>query len=272
MNPTQPTPAGPAPSETAAYEGDGPPLFGLDPAVVPNLDDLVTEDDTPVDNIYTEKQQRLLTEPLYSSWAGPGEGRSFLALANVGWFHTYRKPPLVPDVLLSLDVAPAGDLRTKEGHSYYQWLMGKSPEAVIEIVSDRRGGEEDFKERMYARLGVIFYVIYDPNELLGKGVLRAYVLGRRKYEPIDLGWFPELGLGLTLWTGTFEGQQETWLRWCDLEGKVIPTGAERAEEERRRADGERRRADEERRRAEQAAERLKRLEAQLRAQGIDPEV
>src|SRR5947209_19317690 len=104
---------------------DGSPLFGLDPSLLPNLDDLVTEDGAPVDNIYTEKQYRLLTEPLYSSWGGPGEGRSFLALTDVGWFHTWGQPPLVPDGLLSLDAAPAGDLRTKEGRSYFQWLIGK---------------------------------------------------------------------------------------------------------------------------------------------------
>ena len=28
---------------------------------------LITEDETPVDNLPSEKQQRLLTEPLYSS-------------------------------------------------------------------------------------------------------------------------------------------------------------------------------------------------------------
>lgn len=48
------------------------------PGVVPNIDALTTEDDTPVDNLPSEKQQRLLTEPLYSSWAGPGESRPFL--------------------------------------------------------------------------------------------------------------------------------------------------------------------------------------------------
>ena len=36
----------------------------------PDLSALVTEDDTPVDNIYSEKQQRLLTEPLFSGWGG----------------------------------------------------------------------------------------------------------------------------------------------------------------------------------------------------------
>jgi Uma2 family endonuclease len=223
----------------------------LDPAYYPNLDELVTEDDTPANTILAEKQQRLLTEPLYSSWTGPGEGRPYLALANVGWFYALRKPPLVPDVLFSLDTAPAGDLRTKEGHSYYQWLMGgKPPDVVIEIVSDRRGGEESYKLRMYARLGVLFYVIYDPRDVLGGGVLRALALQRGKYEAINPAWFPEVGLELTLWEGTFEAQADTWLRWCDQAGRVIPTGAERADV---------------------ATDKVKRLEARLRELGIDPE-
>jgi len=39
---------------------------------------------------------------------------------------------------------------------------------------------------------------------------------------------PDLGLSLTLWQGVFEGHQDTWLRWCDAEGRLIPTGEERA--------------------------------------------
>jgi hypothetical protein len=43
-----------------------------------------------VDNVFSEKQQRLLTVPLYDSWAGPasdaGERRTFAAMANVGLF------------------------------------------------------------------------------------------------------------------------------------------------------------------------------------------
>jgi hypothetical protein len=228
---------------------DGAPFPELDPAVIPNLDELVTEDGAPVDNIYIEKQYRLLTEPLYSSWAGPGEGRPFLALTDVGWFHTSGQPPLVPDALLSLDVVPAGDLRTKAGRSYFQWLIGKAPDVVIEIVSDRRGGEEDFKMKAYARLRALCYVIYDPDNLLRGGLLRAYVLQRGKYEPVEPRWLTEVGLGLILWEGTFEGSHQTWLRWCDRAGQVIPTGAERANT---------------------LAERAEKLAAQLRALGIEP--
>ncbi len=32
---------------------------------------MVREEGAPLENLFSEKQQRLLTEPLYSSWAGP---------------------------------------------------------------------------------------------------------------------------------------------------------------------------------------------------------
>lgn len=259
MTPIQQTPAVPGTGS------NGPAPLQLDPEMIPDFDKLVTKDDKPADNIYVEKQQRLLTEPLYSSWPGPGEGKPFLALTNVGWFYVYKEPPLVPDVFLSLGVRTHSELRKKEGHSYYQWVMGKSPEVVIEIVSDRTGGEQGHKMHTYALWGATFYVIYDPDDWLEGGVLRAFVLQRgHQYEPVDPKWFPEVGLGLTFWTGVYENAQETWLRWCDQQGRVIPTGKERAEEERQRAE-------EERRQAEENAEKLKRLEAQLRAMGTEPQ-
>ena len=87
-------------------------------AVVENL---VTEDDVPVDNVFSEKQQRLLTEPLFSSWSGPGEQRPFVAMANVGLFYALRRPPLVPDVLLSLGVKMPADIHLKHNRSYFVW-------------------------------------------------------------------------------------------------------------------------------------------------------
>ena len=91
------------------------------PALDIDIESLVTEDDTPVDNLPSEKQQRLLTEPLYSSWAGPGGGRRFLAAANVGVFPERRNPAIVPDVLLSLDVQVHEHWWDKEHRSYFVW-------------------------------------------------------------------------------------------------------------------------------------------------------
>lgn len=105
------------------------------------VDQLVTEDDTPVDTIFSEKQMRLLTEPLYSSWQGPGAQRSFVVLANVGVFPSINEPPVVPDVLLSLDVRLRALLTEKRNCTYLLWEIGKAPDVVIEIVSNRVGGE-----------------------------------------------------------------------------------------------------------------------------------
>jgi len=43
-------------------------------------------------------------------------------------------------------------------------------------------------------------------------------------------WLETVGLGLNLWEGQFEeAVTRLWLRWCDLQGQVIATGAERAD-------------------------------------------
>ena len=245
------------PNYTRSASRNAGPTLVVPPQAVPNVEDIVIQDDTPVDNIFVEKQQRLLTEPLYNSWKGPGRGRPFLALANVGLFFAPKDPPLVPDVMLAVDVRQKGDPRRKENNTYFVWTRGKVPDLIIEIVSDRRGGEQTHKMRKYATWGVPCYVIFDPAEVLRRGVLRAFGLNRRKYEAAEPAFFEEVGLGLKLWKGPYEEWTTTrWLRWCDGKGRPIPTGYERAERERRRA--------------EQARQRLERLEAQLRALGQEP--
>jgi hypothetical protein len=49
----------------------------------PNIDHILTENGKPVDNQFSEKQQRLLTEISYCSWQ-PQE--PFVAMSNVGLF------------------------------------------------------------------------------------------------------------------------------------------------------------------------------------------
>jgi Putative restriction endonuclease len=217
----------------------------------------VTEDDAPVDNMFSEKQQRLLTESLYSSWPGPGEGRPYIAAANVGVFAAVSQPPLVPDMFLSLDVQAPQDLWPKHHRSYFLWEYGKPPDMVLEIVSNRKGQEASAKMRDYARIGVIYYAIFDPDGQLKGQMLRLYALREGKYAAMKDRWLPEVGLGLTLSQGAYEGVEAIWLRWCDRDGNLIPTGAERAEHERERAEHER--------------ERAERLAERLRALGINPE-
>lgn len=224
------------------------------PEFWPQVDHLITEDDTPVDNIFSEKQQRLLTESLYTSWSGP---QPFVALANVGLFYALQQSPLVPDVLLSLDVEMPAEVWTKQNRSYFLWGFGKPPEVVIEIVSNQQGREADFKRQKYAQLGIAYCVIFDPIRQLSDTVLRVYGLKDMAYVELENPWLSGVELGLTLWPGRYEDKEDTWLRWCDSQGNLIPTGAERAAQERQRA--------------EQEHERAERLAAQLRALGIEPE-
>jgi hypothetical protein len=111
------------------------------------------------------------------------------------------------------------------------------------------------------------------------------------YERQTSTQFPDLGLGLTLWEGTYEGKHDTWLRWTDADGAIIATGKERAEQERQRAEQEWQRAEQaelgqahEHQRAEQERlakehalqqleqeqQRAERLAAMLRQLGQDP--
>jgi hypothetical protein len=61
---------------------------------------------------------------------------------------------------------------------------------------------------------------------------------------------PKIALELIFWNGLFEDREDRWVRWSDLSGNLLPTGAEKAEQERQRAE---------------------RLAAKLRELGIDPD-
>jgi hypothetical protein len=118
--------------------------------------------------------------------------------------------------------------------------------------------------REYAQIGTRYYAIFDPDRHLKSSLLRIYGLTLGAYQELEGHWLPDIGLGLALWEGAYEGAHDTWLRWCDQDGRVIPTGAEYAKAEAERAETERQRAETERQRAE-------RLLAQLRALGVEPQ-
>ena len=264
-----------------------------------HLEQIITEDDTPVDNIPSSKQQRLLVESLYSSWAGPKKTRKFLVDANIGIFYDPDESAIVPDVFLSLDIQVAKDWWQKKNRSYFTHIFGKVPEVVIEIVSNKEGNEDGSKLQIYVQLKIPHYVIFDPQEHLTNETLRIYKLVNNQYVKQSKQWLARAGLGITFWEGVYEDQEGVWLRWCNRNGNLILTGAERAEkadkraederqraslerqraeDERQRASLERQRAEDERQRAEQADkraedehQRAEHLAAKLRELGINPD-
>ncbi len=238
---------------------------------------LITEDDEPVDNMFSAKQQRLLVEPLYASWTPPpGEGiegssRNFLADANVGIFFSVGEQPLVPDMFLSLDVKVNPEWFDAQHRSYFVWRFGKVPDVVVEIVSNRKGGEMEYKRKRYAQIGVQYYIVYDPYRILKGDDLYIYEIGfGKRYQRRDDPTLPGIGLSVAVWQGIYEGAEAPWLRWCDEKGNLIVTGKERADEFKRRSDEAEHRASEAEHRASEAeqlavneAEARQRAEAEL---------
>lgn len=246
---------------------------------MPNYDLIVTEDDTPVDSLFSLRQMTLLCDSFYASWARSGEERPFIAMSNVGLFFALKQPPLVPDFMLSVGVEAPEDLFPKSNRSYFIWNYGKPPDLVAEFVSNTEGGENDSKRTAYARIGIPYYIIFDPFNFLGNGVLQILERRMGRYVPLPDRSLPELGLSVVLWNGHYAGSHHEWLRFVDRNGQLLLTGEELAVQERQRADQSEEEsrhakliAEQESRRAEQERVRAEKLVAQLRALGIEPNV
>ena len=154
----------------------------------------------------------------------------------------------------------------KEDRSYFVWLYGKPPNLVVEIVSNKEGGELDRKMDIYQSIGVSYYAVHDPFRHLGQRELRLFQLVGGKYvelmDPTVL--MDEIGLGLVFWEGTYLDVDARWLRFVDREGRLIPTGLEKSMAQARETHEQRARADEEKSRADRAEERARKLEERLR--------
>lgn len=225
---------------------------------IPDANQLVTEDDTPVDNFASAKQQRLLVGSLYSSL----KNQIFLAESNVGVYYTDLKPAIVPDVFLSLNVQVPQNWWEKQNRCYMVWRFGKPPEVAIEIVSNKIvsnkiGDELGEKLRIYEHMRASYYIVYDPTKQLSEEILRIYELRGMRYSQTSETWLEQVGLGLTLWSGEFEARQDSWLRWCYQDGTVLPTGDERASSAEQRASS--------------AEQRAAQLAEKLREMGINPD-
>lgn len=188
---------------------------------LPRGDELPSSDDTPVDN----ELQNLIPNNL-------GVIIGFLWATRNDWFfgvdmaiyHTTGSNPtnfIVPDGFLSLGVPRirAGNLR----RSYVVWEENQVvPIWVMEIVSETYGGEYDEKMRKYASLGVLYYVIYNPefwrrHQRQPFEVYRLVDGGyqRQVGEPV---WMPEIGLGIGRGIGSYWGLQREWLYWYEESG------------------------------------------------------
>lgn len=129
---------------------------------LPSSDELPCSDDAPVDNENQNFIPNFLLFLLEFIWA---ERQDWFFAVDMGLYHTTGvnpSIPVVPDGFLSLGVE-----RRKPGNksrnSYVMWEENYTqPFFVIETVSQTPGGEYTTKMGIYAKLGVLYYAIYNP--------------------------------------------------------------------------------------------------------------
>ncbi|MEB3292633.1 MAG: Uma2 family endonuclease [Synechococcales bacterium] len=254
-----------------------------------STEELPCSDDTPVDNEDQNLLPNLLLFMLTSLW----EARTdWFFGVDMAIYHTTGvspKVPVVPDGFLSLGVE-----RKKGGksrRSYATWEENDIvPILVLEMVSHQPGKEYDEKLEIYAKLGVLYYLVYNP-EFWQRDSARAdlsvqhqpfelYKLMDGVYQ-LQLGepyWMPELGLGIGRSRQIIGGIEQEILTWYDVNGSAEVTPEMTAKELRSQLQAQQIALDEvlERLQAEQQAkeaaqQKLEQFVAYLRSQGIDPD-
>ncbi|MBW4649024.1 MAG: Uma2 family endonuclease [Kastovskya adunca ATA6-11-RM4] len=205
---------------------------------LPTSAELPCSDDTPVDNENQNFIPNLLLFLLKFIW---GNRSDWFFGVDMGIYHTTGVSPLVPvvpDGFLSLGVERHSS--GKQRKSYVVWEEnGVVPIFTLEIVSLTPGGEYDKKMAIYANLGVLYYVIYNPEywQRDRHQPFEVYRLVDGEYK-LQIGepyWMSEINLGIgraPYWDGEVEIEA---LYWYDQQGNRYLTAEERAEQQRQRA-------------------------------------
>lgn len=240
---------------------------------LPSTEELPCSDDIPVDNEDQNFLPNILLFLLNSIWA---DRMDWFFGVDMGLYHTTGlnpRVPVVPDGFLSLGVERKKDGKSRK--SYAVWEENEVvPILVLEMVSQTPGGEYDEKLAIYAKLGVLYYVIYNPEfwrrDLHQPFEVYKLVDGNYQLQIGEPYWMPEVGLGIGRYQGVIAGIPQEILSWYDESRNRYLSAEEQAEQERQRAEQERQRAEQEQQRAEQERQRVEQLEQYLRSLGIDP--
>jgi Uma2 family endonuclease len=184
----------------------------------------------------------------------------------------------------------------KERKSWVVWEEEKAPDVVIELLSESTAQQDKTeKKQIYQnRLRVPEYFWYDPFDAED---LAGFVLKDGRYEPLEIDErrrliSHQLGLALVRWQGVYKGVEAVWLRWETLNGGLLLTPqeiaqqaqqeaqqaqqeAQQAQQEAQQAQQEAQQAQQEAQQAQQEAQKIQqkaeRLAAKLREMGINPE-
>jgi Uma2 family endonuclease len=127
---------------------------------LPTEFDLPDTDNQPVDNELQILVPYLLRAMLLLAWE---ERFDWFMGINLGVYYALETAAIGPDAFLSLGVPrfrEDGTLRL----SYVVWHENNvMPLWALEIVSKKPGGEYDEKFAIYQEMGVLYYVIFNPE-------------------------------------------------------------------------------------------------------------
>lgn len=152
--------------------------------------------------------------------------------------------------------------------SWVTWEEGgKYPDLIIELLSESTENvDKTLKKDLYQnRFRTPEYFWFSPDTL----ELSGFRLVQAKYETInsnESGWLWSESLGLYL------GIHQQQLRYFTLEGQLVPTPEEEAQQQMRFAQEQLNQAEQAQQQANHQKQRADHLAAQLRALGIEPEV
>ena len=194
------------------------------------------DDDEPMESNWHVRQMTLLIEGVEIHRRGRDD---FFAGGNM--FVYFSKAQVRnrdyrgPDFFLVNHVP-----RAKKRTYWALWDEGqRGPDLVVELMSKSTQDEDlTTKFAIYEKkLRVPEYVAFDPET----GTIHAWRLGKRKYKPIrpdESGrvWLEQAGLWVGTWRGLHAGSVDTWLRFFDANGNLVPTPDEEAARQRTRAD------------------------------------
>ncbi|MBW4445563.1 MAG: Uma2 family endonuclease [Spirirestis rafaelensis WJT71-NPBG6] len=239
----------------------------------PDHTQLPESDGTFVKNWQEHPQSILLTDSITPILKQLHPDGQYCIGQDLGIYWRLTDPPEkgaeAPDWFYVGNVPPLLDGITRR--SYVFWREFIAPLIVLEFVSGN-GNEERDKTPWTGKFWIYeqvirppFYAIYEVK----KASVEVYEFIGGQYQLLaanERGHYPiaPLRVELGIWQGEYQNAELPWLRWWDLQGNLLLTGDERAEQERQRAEQERQKAEQERQRAD-------RLAAQLRSLGIEPE-
>ena len=235
---------------------------------LPNPEELPCSDDTPVDNEDQNLLPNLLLFMLINLW---DERMDWYFGVDMAIYHTTGvnpRVPVVPDGFLSVGVERKKGGRSRR--SYVTWAENEVvPILTLEMVSHSPGGEYDEKRDIYAKLGVLYYVIYNPEfwQRDRHQPFEVYKLDSQGTYHLQIGepyWMPEVGLGIGRAHQTMGGIEQEVLLWHDAQGQPYPTSDEIVRQISQQLQAEQQRA-------KAAEQRADRMAAYLRSLGIDPD-